>query len=1627
MAITYVGGQVAGRAGIASTASITFALTGGTHATPQAGDLVIITAVVGSQARNPAQAISGYTALGQLNPNTTTYDTSMNVSWKFMGKTPDTTFTLPSTGNIADAQRYTIQVFRDVDTTTPMDVTPVSATGTATGRPNPGSITPVTAGAWVVICGGGAAATGAAYVAPANFTTGFLTGFTADTNDAMVGSGYWSGWSSGAVDPAAYTGGTANAVDSWAAYTIALRPAAANGAPTVLPASTIDSGAGVSLINLPSGWAVGDYLVALVQTAGGEAAGIDAGWPGWTQIASADTGTTGIGSARLTLFGKFAASGETNPDTTDSGDHQLTTMIGFRGVDPTTPVELSSTGFNATASTAVTLTSPGTTGGANRLLATFVASGLDSAATTTYSLWNNANANLVERQDNGTVAGIGGTFGIATGRLPTAGVVGNAGVTQTSSQAVWIALVLQPASTAAALAGTPAATATATGALTTGIQLAGAAAAVATASGTLVAGGPAAELAGTPAATATATGALTTAIKLAGTPAAAATATGALTTAIKLAGTPAATATATGALTTAIKLAGAAVATATATGEIHPSNDVRYIRDRTRGSATPADQATYWCGIQALNGAGTNFATVANGASMIANLSYSVTGGTGTINDMIDGTPDTTNYAVSGDPYSGLMVDLGQVRSIKEVKIYRYWADSRVFLETLVETSVDGKKWTTLWDSSVDGTYAESASGKTLFTKPSSPPPDVDRGLGTIIPLYTTTAGVWTTFQGTAADIPSVAIFNPASGPGSSYDSAYGAKVDAFRAAGGKVIGYVSTSYAGTINTARTTTAVNADVLKYHQWYNIDGIFFDEWAPESTYTSYASTIYSYLKGLNPSYWAVGNAGPKVAEVYLSAPYVDNVVIYEETGAKYLNWTMPSWAKNYSSTRFSIMIHTATSGQMDIAVGRSKYENVGFVYVTDDVMANPWDVAPTFWSTEVAAMKGLWTRPTAVATATGTLTPSVVALAGTPAAVATATGALTTGIALAGAPAAVATATGALTVGSSLGAAPAAVATATGALTTGIQLAATPTAVAAATGALITSIRLAGTPAAVAAATGAITTGIKLAGAPAATASATGALTTQIRLAGAPAAVATASGTLASTSPPLAASAAAVASATGNLTTAIQLAAGGGTSKLADPATLPGGYGRDTAFSSDGVYMAVAHTGAPYLTIYKRNGDVFTKLADPATLPTSNAYGVAFSQDTTYLAVAHTSAPHVTIYKRSGDVFTKLADPATIPFNAGTAVDFSADGTYLAVTHFTTPFVSIYKRSGDVFTKLADPATLPPDAGQGVAFSPSGSFMSVAHFTTPFVTIYSRSGDVFTKLANPATLPNDSGLDTAFSPDSAYMAVSHWLTPFVTVYSRSGNVFTKVADPDVLPTGPAFGVAFSPDGLSMSVAHDESPYVTNYARSGATLTKKADPTTLPSWAGYGVSFSPDSVYTAVAHDISPNVTIYKAGSSGAGATATGTLTTSIQLAAAPAAVATASGTLTDSTAAVLAGNAAAVATATGALKIGVKLTGAAAAAATATGALTTSSNLAGSAQARAALTGTLSDWVAGGFWVPVVDVQSAAWQTPSDAQTSGWVPVVDTQAVTWQNTSSPPVPGWTQVDDTHAPDWVEEVP
>lgn len=138
-----------------------------------------------------------------------------------MTATPDTSLDF---ADGAAYHNYIIQGWRGVDATTPLDVAlPTEATGSS-ANPNSPSVTPVTSGALVF---------SVAHMDDDDTTTSVTpTGYT---NKAEINTGQASTsigattalaskeWSSGAEDPSAWTFGT---IDSWAANTIAFRPAA---------------------------------------------------------------------------------------------------------------------------------------------------------------------------------------------------------------------------------------------------------------------------------------------------------------------------------------------------------------------------------------------------------------------------------------------------------------------------------------------------------------------------------------------------------------------------------------------------------------------------------------------------------------------------------------------------------------------------------------------------------------------------------------------------------------------------------------------------------------------------------------------------------------------------------------------------------------------------------------------------------------------------------------------------------------------------------------------------------------------------------------------------------------------------------------------------------------------------------------------------------------------------------------------------------------------------------------------------------------------------------------------------------------------------------------------------------
>ena len=226
-ATSYVGGATCSGTGATYSCSLT-ALTGGSGSAAIANDLVIVVTGWASAANGDPGVTTptGYTEVYDLY-RSDTRDVNISVNWKVMGGTPDTSVTVRGYNNAANGGATAVHVWRGVNTTTPMDVAP--PTGVTAGnasRPDSPAITPITTGAMVLSVGMGTGdATPLAQTTPTGYSNGRSVAGTGSTMSviANIASKTWSG--SGAEDPAAWTGGETSTSDSWAAGTLALRPA----------------------------------------------------------------------------------------------------------------------------------------------------------------------------------------------------------------------------------------------------------------------------------------------------------------------------------------------------------------------------------------------------------------------------------------------------------------------------------------------------------------------------------------------------------------------------------------------------------------------------------------------------------------------------------------------------------------------------------------------------------------------------------------------------------------------------------------------------------------------------------------------------------------------------------------------------------------------------------------------------------------------------------------------------------------------------------------------------------------------------------------------------------------------------------------------------------------------------------------------------------------------------------------------------------------------------------------------------------------------------------------------------------------------------------------------------------
>lgn len=220
------------------------------------------------------------------------------------------------------------------------------------------------------------------------------------------------------------------------------------------------------------------------------------------------------------------------------------------------------------------------------------------------------------------------------------------------------------------------------------------------------------------------------------------------------------------------------------------------------------------------------------------------------------------------------------------------------------------------------------------------------------VPSYIYPGAAWAKID-VGAPTVGIAIINPGSGPGTSPDPLYQRQVREARAHGLRVLGYVATTYGN-----KDPHKVEAEIDDYYRWYAVDGIFLDEGANTPDKLPYYKAIHDYIRKANPSSIIVLNPGTQTDEGYLDV--ADILLTFEGSYDDYIDkYHAPAWVDRYPSHRFYHVIYGApTASDMENAVRLSRDRNAGWVYVTSEIMPNPYGALPPdgYWKGELTAVR-----------------------------------------------------------------------------------------------------------------------------------------------------------------------------------------------------------------------------------------------------------------------------------------------------------------------------------------------------------------------------------------------------------------------------------------------------------------------------------------------------------------------------------------------------------------------------------------------------------------------------------------------------------------------------------------------
>lgn len=220
---------------------------------------------------------------------------------------------------------------------------------------------------------------------------------------------------------------------------------------------------------------------------------------------------------------------------------------------------------------------------------------------------------------------------------------------------------------------------------------------------------------------------------------------------------------------------------------------------------------------------------------------------------------------------------------------------------------------------------------------------------GIIVPLYRHPGPSWDVLikaKHMHKSVLILAIVNPDNGPGTGALN-YVSGINRLQSAGIPVLGYVYTHYGN-----RDPAEIMNDIDEYKRWYGINGIFFDEMAHVHGKENYYLSLSKYAKSIGIDF-TVGNPGNGTSPTYVGT--VDNIVIYEHSGLP-SSQSIEGWYSQYPKTNFSILPYGVE--KLNETHIRELSEHIGFIYVTDQTLPNPWYSLATYFDQFVSIISSI---------------------------------------------------------------------------------------------------------------------------------------------------------------------------------------------------------------------------------------------------------------------------------------------------------------------------------------------------------------------------------------------------------------------------------------------------------------------------------------------------------------------------------------------------------------------------------------------------------------------------------------------------------------------------------------------